>query len=84
MSLVAARAAYPRDQRPTEEDAAARRYLSAFKMIMRCENIQSRYRSPQCSNENNLLHPNRDTRGGFVCWTRHADVFAIGIKKAFD
>ena len=82
MSLVAC-AAYPRDQRPTEEDAAARRYLSAFKMIMRCENIQSLYRSPQCSNEK----PSKCIRivthavGSFVGHDT-VDVFAIGIKKA--
>jgi len=82
MSLVAC-AAYPRDQRPTEEDAAARRYLSAFKMIMRYENIQSLHRSPQRSEGK----PSRCIRivthavGSFVGHDT-VDVFAIGIQKA--
>ena len=80
MSLVAC-AAYPRDQRPTEEDAAARRYLSAFKMIMRCENIQSLHRSSSEEKPSRCIRIVTHAVGSFVGHDT-VDVFAIGIKKA--
>ena len=75
--------AYPRDQRPTEEDAAARRYLIALKMIMRCENIQSLHRV--CPHSKGT--PSRYVRvvthavGSFVGHDT-VDVFAKGLEKA--